>query len=161
MGHSTISTASLLSTCPWYCVSPRVPIKDLSTITIMPAVSRGKPKKNEVEPSTLEDLDPIIAIFPTIFSQVQNSVSNHKKNIVALRKIQENCSLVTETSSNGTLKLVGEKVFNNAFIDMVNRTLPIKKGVSVADRVVQFVGKFVAYTIEQGKSYRPRSVVYS
>ncbi|KAJ9110074.1 hypothetical protein QFC19_001745 [Naganishia cerealis] len=115
----------------------------------MPAVSRTKTKKQEVEPSTLDDLDPIISIVPTIFSQVQTSVSNHKKNIVALRKIQENCSLVTEPGPNGTQKLVGEKVFNNAFIAMVNLALPIKKGVSVADRVVQFVGKFVAYTIGQ------------
>ncbi|KAJ9118074.1 hypothetical protein QFC24_006346 [Naganishia onofrii] len=119
----------------------------------MPAVSR---KHSVQPPSTLADLDPLIAIIPTIFNQVQSSVSNHKKNIVALRKIQEACSVVTQhaasTSNDGTLKLklVGEKVFHHAFIEMVNRVVAVKKGVSVADRVVQFVGKFVAYTIEQG-----------
>lgn len=127
----------------------------------MPAVSR----KHSVQPSTLADLDPLIAIIPTIFNQVQSSVSNHKKNIVALRKIQEACSVVTQhaaasTSNDGTLKLklVGEKVFHHAFIEMVNRVVAVKKGVSVADRVVQFVGKFVAYTIEQGAVRSPVSL---
>ncbi|KAI5451535.1 chromosome condensation complex Condensin, subunit G [Naganishia albida] len=112
----------------------------------MAPAGRKKTNKQEVEPSTLDDLDPIISIIPTIFSQAQSSISNHKKNIVALRKIQEKCSLVTDDKTG---KLVGEKVFNNAFIDMVNRVLSVKKGVSVADRVVQFVGKFVAYTVDQ------------
>ncbi|KAJ9103123.1 hypothetical protein QFC21_002545 [Naganishia friedmannii] len=120
----------------------------------MPAVSRvakTTKKPSEVQPTTLQDLEPVISIIPTIFNQVQSSVSNHKKNIVALRKVQENCSLVTEASSNGGggVRLVGEKAFSNAFIGMVNRVLSIKKGVTVADRVVQFVGKFVAYTIAQ------------
>jgi condensin complex subunit 3 len=118
----------------------------------MPSVARTKQKKQEVEPSSLEDLDPFISVIPTIFSQAQSSISNHKKNIVALRKIQEKCSLVTMMHSDGqSVKIVGEKAFNNAFIDMVNRVLSVKKGVSVADRVIQFVGKFVAYTVEQGK----------
>jgi condensin complex subunit 3 len=118
----------------------------------MPSVARTKQKKQEVEPSSLEDLDPFISVIPTIFGQAQSSISNHKKNIVALRKIQEKCSLVTMMHSDGhSVKIVGEKAFNNAFIDMVNRVLSVKKGVSVADRVIQFVGKFVAYTVEQGK----------
>jgi condensin complex subunit 3 len=118
----------------------------------MPSVARTKQKKQEVEPSSLEDLDPFISVIPTIFGQAQSSISNHKKNIVALRKIQEKCALVTMMHSDGhSVKIVGEKAFNNTFIDMVNRVLSVKKGVSVADRVIQFVGKFVAYTVEQGK----------
>lgn len=114
----------------------------------MAPAARSKARKQETEPSSLDDLDPIISIIPTIFGQAQSSISNHKKNIVALRKIQEKCSLVTDEKTG---KAVGEKVFNNAFIDMVNRVLSVKKGVSVADRVVQFVGKFVAYTVDQGE----------
>jgi condensin complex subunit 3 len=34
---------------------------------------------------------------------------------------------------------------------MVNRVLPIKKGVAVADRVVKFVASYVAYSTEQGE----------
>lgn len=36
-------------------------------------------------------------------------------------------------------------------MDMVSRVLGIKKGVTVGDKVVQFVGKYVAYTTEQGE----------
>jgi condensin complex subunit 3 len=87
--------------------------------------------------------------LPPIFDQAQYTTANHRKNITLLRKIQETCSTLTETSSKGT-KLVGEKAFNTLFIEMVNRILGIKKGVGVADRVVKFVCSYVAYATEQG-----------
>ena len=49
------------------------------------------------------------------------------------------------------------QAFNTLFIDLVNRVLPIKKGVAVADRVVKFVAQYVSYTVEQGgSSFRSR-----
>jgi condensin complex subunit 3 len=87
--------------------------------------------------------------LPPIFEQAQHTTANHRKNIVALRKIQVACATVTEETSKGT-KLVGEKAFNTLFVDMVNRVLGVKKGVAVADRVVKFVANYVAYTTEQG-----------
>lgn len=91
-------------------------------------------------------------VIPTIFEQVQHTTANHRKNLVSLRKIQEQCSLITETTSAGQ-RLTGEKAFRSAFIDMLNRVLPVKKGVAVADRVVKFVASYVAYTTEQGEFY--------
>lgn len=88
--------------------------------------------------------------LPPIFDQAQHTTANHRKNIAVLRKIQQSCSTVTEQTAKG-VKLVGEKTFNTAFIDMVNRLLPVKKGVAVADRVVKFVAQYVAYTTAQGK----------
>ena len=149
--------------------------------------------------------------IPPIFDQVQQTTANHRKNVVALKKIQDSCVQVTEQVVKGeyrrrydsslaqrprkdkdrqTLvsvelsrpapgivglrlhcfadsrgykelmfaapggragtKLVGEKAFNSLFIDMINRVLPIKKGVSVADRVVKFVASYVTYVTEQG-----------
>jgi hypothetical protein len=60
--------------------------------------------------------------LPPIFEQAQHTTANHRKNIVALRKIQVACATVTEETSKGT-KLVGEKAFNTLFVDMVNRVL--------------------------------------
>jgi condensin complex subunit 3 len=86
-----------------------------------------------------------------IFDQVQNTVANHRKNLVSLRNIQEQCSGITEVGPRG-VRAIGEKAFNAVFIDMVNRILPVKKGVAVADRAVKFVASYVAYTTEQGQS---------
>jgi condensin complex subunit 3 len=94
--------------------------------------------------------------LPPIFDQTQHTTANHRKNIVALCKIQASCSTIIEKSSKGT-KLLGEKAFNAAFIDMVNRVLPVKKGVAVADRVVKFVAQYVAYTTQQGQGSASQS----
>lgn len=91
------------------------------------------------------------AQLPPIFEQAQHTTANHRKNIVALRKIQVACAKITEETSKGT-KLVGEKAFNTMFVDMVNRVLGVKKGVAVADRVIKFVANYVAYSTEQGES---------
>lgn len=101
--------------------------------------------------SSVGYLDSLPTLLPPIFEQAQHTTANHRKNLVSLRKIQEQCSLVTESTPKG-IKLVGEKAFNGAFIDMVNRIVTVKKGVAVADRVVKFVASYVAYTTEQGKS---------
>lgn len=88
------------------------------------------------------------AVAP-IFDQAQGTTANHRKNVVQLRKIQETCAGLTEETPKGT-RLIGERAFNNIFLDMVNRVLPVKKGVSVADRIVKFVASYVTYTSEQG-----------
>ncbi|KAK8850500.1 hypothetical protein IAR55_004418 [Kwoniella newhampshirensis] len=98
--------------------------------------------------------DTLPTLLPPIFDQVQQTTANHRKNIASLRKIQDQCSSITESSSKGT-KLVGEKAFNGLFVDMVNRVLPVKKGVSVADRVVKFVASYVVYSTEQDAASRP------
>jgi condensin complex subunit 3 len=100
--------------------------------------------------SSASYLETIPSQLAPIFDQVQHTTANHRKNLVSLRKIQEQCSSVTEPTPKG-LKLVGEKAFNTIFIEMVNRILGVKKGVSVADRVVKFVASYVAYATEQGK----------
>lgn len=100
--------------------------------------------------SSASYLESLPILLPPIFEQAQHTVANHRKNLVSLRKVQEECSTITEITPRGT-KLVGEKAFNTAFIDMVNRILTVKKGVAVADRVVKFIASYVAYTTEQGE----------
>ena len=97
-------------------------------------------------------LDKLGELMVPVFQQVQHNTANHKKNVINLHKLQQQAAKITEPSSKGTggKKLVGEKTFNDAFVDMIDRTLPIKKGVTVADRVVKFVGAFVKHINEKG-----------
>ncbi|WVQ95614.1 hypothetical protein IAU59_002712 [Kwoniella sp. CBS 9459] len=124
------------------------------------ATSSQQPKSRPraLTPSFLTDTLP--TLLPPIFEQVQHTTANHRKNLVHLRKIQDQCATITESASKGIklikgTRLVGEKAFNTLFVDMVNRVLAIKKGVSVADRVVKFVASYVAYATEQDLASRP------
>ncbi|WVN89766.1 uncharacterized protein L203_104996 [Cryptococcus depauperatus CBS 7841] len=112
-----------------------------------------KPSKRQIlSEDYLTDTFP--SLLPPIFEQVQQTTANHRKNIVHLRKIQDQCASFTEETPKG-IKLIGEKAFNTLFIDMVNRILPVRKGVAVADRVVKFVASYVAYATEMDLSGRP------
>ena len=96
--------------------------------------------------------DTIITAFPKIFEQVQNTTANHQKNRVALHKLHKEASAHVQSVQNGKgIKLIGERVFEDAFIDMVNHVLHVKKGVPLADRVVKFVGGYVRFMNEKGE----------
>lgn len=112
-------------------------------------VSRTKQAERRPSESYLTDTLP--NVLPPIFEQAQNTQANHRKNIVQLYKIQKTCAEFTEDAGEST-RLTGESRFNALFINMINRILPVKKGVTVADRAVRFVASYVAYTTEQGKS---------
>ncbi|KAI5887283.1 uncharacterized protein SCHCODRAFT_060997 [Schizophyllum commune H4-8] len=78
-------------------------------------------------------------LMSSIFDQAQNTVANHKKNCVQLHKLHEQVAKVTEQAKNGqAVKLVGERAFTDAFIDMASRVVEIKKGPPAAERVVKF-----------------------
>jgi len=83
-----------------------------------------------------------------IFQQAQASVASHKKNVVQLHKLHTQAAQDVESTPKG-VRLVGEKSFNKAFEDAVYKVLPLKKGTTVADRIVKFVGLFVKFTVEK------------
>ena len=90
---------------------------------------------------------------PKIFDQAQLSIANHQKNYVALYKLQVEAARVTHTVNNSNLvKLTGERAFEEAFIHMVARILPIKKGPAPVDKVVKFVGGYTKFLNEKGMS---------
>ena len=98
--------------------------------------------------SILHDLTEKVA---TIFDQAQTSMASHRKNCVALFKLHVQAEGVTEIVKNGkATKLVGERAFGDAFIDMITRVLVIKKGPAGADRVVKFIGTYVKFMNEKG-----------
>ncbi|EKM57502.1 uncharacterized protein PHACADRAFT_90256 [Phanerochaete carnosa HHB-10118-sp] len=101
---------------------------------------------------TLDDLSTNI---PRIFDQVQTTTANHQKNYVALYKLHVEASKHTETINDGTsIKLVGERAFEDLFISMLSRALPIKKGASVVDRIIKFVGGYTKFVNEKGEAAR-------
>jgi hypothetical protein len=122
-----------------------VSVSDPYPYYIHPSMVNARPRA-----SSASYLETISTQLAPIFNQVQHTTANHRKNLVSLRKIQEQCSSITEPTPKG-LKLIGEKAFNTELIGMVNRILSIKKGEAVADRVVKFVAGYVAYTTEQGE----------
>ncbi|WWC92262.1 uncharacterized protein L201_007216 [Kwoniella dendrophila CBS 6074] len=124
----------------------------VSTSTSSTTTGKQSRSNKALTESFLTEQLPIL--LPPIFEQVQQATANHRKNIVSLYKLQKQCSTIIEETPKG-IKLIGEKGFNNGFIDMVNRVLPIKKGVSVADRVVKFIASYVAYSTEQDAASRP------
>ena len=96
----------------------------------------------------LHDLPDKVA---TTFDQAQTSVASHRKNCVALYKLHVQAAGVTELVKSGkATKLVGERAFGDAFIDMITRVLVIKKGPAAADRVVRFIGTYVKFMNEKG-----------
>lgn len=99
-------------------------------------------------PAKLDDVQELVA---AIFEQAQASLANHKKNCVALFKIHLKAAAVTQPAKSGNgIKLVGEKVFQDIFMDMVSRVLVVKKGPVTADRIVKYVGAFVKFMNEKG-----------
>ncbi|GLB42179.1 putative nuclear condensing complex subunits, C-term domain [Lyophyllum shimeji] len=104
--------------------------------------------------STLPDiLEKIPESLAIIFDQVQLTLANHRKNCVALYKLHHQAAAVSQPSKKGDMmKLVGERKFGDAFIDMVNRVLVVKKGPATADRVVRFIGSYVRFMNERASA---------
>ena len=116
----------------------------------MPAACAMAPSSKSKADNILEDLHESVA---NIFDQAQSSLANHKKNCVALYKIHLKAAEVKQPSKSGTgEKLVGEKAFQDVFIDMVARVLVVKKGPATADRIVKYVGSFVKFMNEKRES---------
>jgi condensin complex subunit 3 len=96
-------------------------------------------------------LETLASAIPKAFEQAQNSSANHQKNFIALHKIHLEAAAKTETiHARDGIKLVGERAFEDCFIDMVNRVLVVKKGISVADRAVKFVAGYIKFLNAKG-----------
>lgn len=98
--------------------------------------------------------DKVTTQVPRIFEQAQTSIANHQKNLVALHKLQTEAAQCTEEVRKGRgVRLVGEKIFEEAILNILTRVLPLKKGVTPADRVVKFIGGYVKFVNEKGTHF--------
>ncbi|KIM86130.1 hypothetical protein PILCRDRAFT_816668 [Piloderma croceum F 1598] len=85
-----------------------------------------------------------------IFDQAQSSAANHRKNCITLHNLHARAASITQVVNDGDHSIIaGENCFGDAFLDMVNRILIVKKGPAVADRIVKFIGGYVKYMNEK------------
>lgn len=96
--------------------------------------------------------DSIGVKIPLVFDQAQLSMTNHRKNCVALYKMHQTLCDIPRQTKDSTVRLTGERLFTTIFLDMINRVLVIRKGTAPADRLVLFIGSYVRYLIEKRKS---------
>ena len=102
-------------------------------------------------PSRMTALEALASAIPKAFEQAQNSSANHQKNFIALHKIHLDAAAKTETIRDGDgIKLVGERAFEDCFINMVNRVVVVKKGIGVADRSIKFVAGYIKFLNVKG-----------
>ncbi|OBZ78081.1 Condensin complex subunit 3 [Grifola frondosa] len=103
------------------------------------------------------DLESLKSALPKIFDQAQSTAANHQKNFVALCKLQSDAAKLTESVQNGrSIKLSGERVFQEVYLDMLTRVLPVKKGTSVADRIVKFTSGYARFITEKNAEERKK-----
>ena len=119
-------------------------------------VGRGQKKPNSPRdysnmPSRMTALEALASAIPKAFEQAQNSSASHQKNFIALYKIHLEAAAKTETiRDRDGIKLVGERAFEDCFINMVNRVVVVKKGIGVADRSVKFVAGYIKFLNAKG-----------
>ncbi|KAI0824958.1 nuclear condensing complex subunit [Trametes gibbosa] len=96
------------------------------------------------------DLHSLHTALPQIFDQAQTTAANHQKNVVALYKLHADAAAISEPVQNGkSSKLTGERAFQDLFHDMLLRVLPLKKGTTVADRIVKFTAGYTKFITEK------------
>lgn len=94
----------------------------------------------------------------SIFSDAQRSNTAHRKLIINLRKIQEACCFEDSGNKFGRAdEDFDEDDFNNEVIRCILRVLSIKKSEPVGDRVVRFLGIFIALAGDKGEQKSSRT----
>ncbi|KAJ1031134.1 hypothetical protein NDA18_002353 [Ustilago nuda] len=122
-------------------------------VAVLSRSSGGRASREAVEKPRQEITHPALLVLhtsiPPHFQQAQQSLANHRKNIVSLHRIHQKVASIIEPASDGRVRPIGEKVFNQVLFGCLDRVLPIKKGVPNADRVCKFVAGYVIYAQEQ------------
>lgn len=153
-GYHTLGTVHwLLSYSLVPHLPPPFPASSFQSTLAMPAPrKRGGAAAAANEPDTIQSLATPLEQLPVLFGSSQHSVASHRKLINTLHGLFLRCAQVTTLSSNGkSIKLSGERMFGEAFRNAVVYPLGVKKGVEQADRVVKFIGGFVAFAVEHGE----------
>ncbi|KAG8831458.1 hypothetical protein FRC17_003121 [Serendipita sp. 399] len=88
--------------------------------------------------------DSVEETIAAILQQAQGNVASHKKNVVQLHKIHTQCAQHVQHANKA-----GELRFNEVIRSMLYHVLPLKKGTTVADRIVRFIGSYTKYLAER------------
>ena len=80
----------------------------------------------------------------TVFGDAQKSTAGHRKLVISLRKIQEQCCYepvnLAKAKSQEDFE---EEDFNSEMVRCVKRILPVRKAEPAGDRVVRFLGTYL------------------
>ncbi|KAJ6155850.1 hypothetical protein N7470_006416 [Penicillium chermesinum] len=112
------------------------------------------------EPALPEALPNLRRDVCAIFADAQRSTTGHRKLVVRLRKLQEIACGVVQNKKKGNNEqqeevvlpeeeTLPEKEFNVEVGRCMLRILPIKKSEPVGDRVLRFMGSFLAHASEK------------
>lgn len=136
-------------------------------------------RKSSTQPSTapanIPEEPPLPSTSPqlranvvAIFADAQRSIASHRKLVVRLRKIQENCSGIAKkekknknNAENGPVGEAGgvaEKEFNIEICRCVIRVLGVKKTEGAGDRIIKFLGTFLKSASDKGEWGLPADV---
>ncbi|KAK4991656.1 chromosome condensation complex Condensin, subunit G [Elasticomyces elasticus] len=85
-----------------------------------------------------------------LFGDAQRSTAGHRKCVVNLRKVQEDCCYepVKPKKKHGEEEF-GEEEFATEVVRCVGRVLAVKKSEPVGDRSVRFLGLFLKYAADK------------
>jgi len=91
----------------------------------------------------------------TIFSQCQRTTAGHRKLVINLRSVLDQCVAGTGAvgSTIGCDGRDGEKAFTRDFCRFVNRVLVVKKSEVVGDRCLRLVDLLMMNLLESGSEW--------
>jgi condensin complex subunit 3 len=95
---------------------------------------------------------PLQDAIAAAFSSAQKTTAGHRKLVINLRSIWEQCA--TGTGLLGTPiggGRAGEKAFVKDFTGFLNRVLMVKKSEVMGDRCLRFVDLFVRGLLDKGE----------
>lgn len=81
-----------------------------------------------------------------IFRDSQKNTASHRKLIVSLRKIQEQCCYEPVNPKKTDTNIFNETTFNNEFVRCVLRVMPVRKTETAGEKVIRFIGLYLRHS---------------
>ena len=91
----------------------------------------------------------------SIFGDAQKTTAGHRKLVVSLRRVQKACCYEPVSAKGNNASDGEEEDFSAEFSRCVVRLLTVKKGESVGDRMIGFLGLFLQYACEKDAALIP------
>ncbi|KAL8943695.1 MAG: hypothetical protein Q9216_000894 [Gyalolechia sp. 2 TL-2023] len=127
----------------------RVSTKSSSASRVGPKSSSQKPNSRRATAASavsVPDDGPSTSLrvrICEVFSDAQTSTAGHRKLVVSLRKVQEECCYEPTRAQRQDREEFGEDDFNVEVARCVIRLMGVKKSEAVGDRIVKFLGLFL------------------
>ncbi|KAI9592721.1 nuclear condensing complex subunit [Syncephalis fuscata] len=87
--------------------------------------------------------------MPKLFQDSQKVSTTHRRNVLALRKLQTDCAAVKDESDEQ-----GEQAFNDQFLHGLSQILPLKRREPCAEKIIKFIASFLQFAQEKDNAQR-------